>query len=297
MRPPTVDQHTHNELGYAGRQLAGLAWVVSWLVMNGVGVISNSMNILGDVDRAKSGGGRVEVQKRDAEILLYLNEMGWASAEVVALKFYCEGPLGYSESKMKTAQRRLWLLKNAGFLRSFRLGRGKSFYVTTPASRKILEAFFPDIPHLKPIQHVSFQINDHTEKVHWSRLALEFCGESLGWRSERRLKVSDIEMQKRVFDGRYQPYLPDGVYLNSAGKKCLFEYENAQKTSKQRERKLEQINRLLEYFPKNYEQVQFVCTTDTQAQHYENSVGSGDNYSVLSLESLLKKGGMADVWK
>jgi len=39
----------------------------------------------------------IEVQKRDAEMLLYLNEMGWASAEVLSLRFYCNQVSEWSE--------------------------------------------------------------------------------------------------------------------------------------------------------------------------------------------------------
>lgn len=245
-------------------------------------------------EREGSQGAKrsVEVQKRDADILLYLNEMGWAGTEILCVKFFCETPSELGESRLKTTNRRLWQLTNAGFLRSFRLGRSGNFYATTKKGASVLEEFFPNIPHLKAIQHISFQRNEHQIRVHYSRLALENSGQSHGWRSERRLKMSDIEMQKKVFKGDYQPYLPDGIFLDSEGKKVMFEYENAQKTAKQMGKKIEQIDRLLEYFPQNYEWVLVVTTTSQQAANYQKRLQSKNKYRVLEFDELLNMGGL-----
>jgi hypothetical protein len=239
----------------------------------------------------------VDFQERDLEMLLYINEMGWTNAEVLCLRFFCEGPGSFNESRFKTARRRLWRLKKSGFLRSFRLGKGESFYLATPKTMPILQANFPKLIHLKPIQHVSFSQNDHMKRVHYSRLSLEYSGQSKGWRSERRLKMSDIEMQKEAFKGKYQPYLPDGIFLNQDKKKVVFEYENAQKTQKQMDKKIEQIERLLEYFPNNYEQVLVVATTDLQVSHYREKLLNKEKYQVMSFDYLLKQGGLHGISK
>ena len=251
--------------------------------------------LLASVGSEKKMGARkgsVEVQKRDAEVMLYLNEMGWAGTDVLCLKFFCETGNDLSDGRLKTTNRRLWQLTKAGFLRSFRLGRSGNFYATTKKGISVLESFFPDIPHLKSIQHISFQRNDHSIRVHFSRLAMEFSGQSLGWRSERRLKMSDIEMQKKTFQGKHQPYLPDGVFKNPAGKKVMFEYENAQKTSKQMDQKIEQIDRLLSHFPSSYEGVFVVTTTKTQAENYRKKLQGKENYQVQEFGELLKEGGI-----
>lgn len=147
---------------------------------------------------SKSG---IDLQKRDLDLLLYLNEMGWVSAHFLALKFFEGLEKGSGliiEARFKTARRRLWLLKESGFLRSFQIGKSENFYVTTPKAVLELGIFFPEIPHLKAINHVSFSQNEHIKRIHYSRFALELSGESLGWRSERRLKTADLEMQKKL---------------------------------------------------------------------------------------------------
>lgn len=239
----------------------------------------------------------IELQGRDVDLMLYLNEMGWAQADILCLKFFCDSPNEMNEGRLKTAKRRLWCLKEAGYIRAFRLGKDSSCFFVTRKGVQVLTEKRPQIVHLKPIQGLYISISEHTKRVQWSRIALEFAKESAGWRSERRLKVVDLDIQKAAFEGRFPPYFPDGIYINKEGKKTVFEYEHAEKTTKQIESKIVQIERLLDFFPSRYEQVLIVTTTEQQAETYKKMIQNKPKFKIEVFNEMLKSGGINGVFE
>jgi hypothetical protein len=238
----------------------------------------------------------IELQKRDLDLLLYVNEMGSAQADVLCLKVFCESPQDFGLSRVKTAKRRIWCLEAAGLLRSFRVGREPNSFLVTRKGVQILSERLPEVLHLKPIQGIQIAVTEHNRRVHWSRLALEFSGKSLGWRSERRLKSSDLDVQKKKFEGRFQPYFPDGVFVSAQDKKVMLEYEHAEKSFKQMNEKLDQIQRLLDYFPDRYHQALVVTTTENEFRHYSKLIDCRRNFEILRFDHLLEKGGLREIF-
>ncbi|MBY0384997.1 hypothetical protein K2X05_07550, partial [bacterium] len=210
---------------------------------------------------------------------------------ILCLKFFCNGVNDYSQGRLKTAKRRIWCLQEAGFLRSFRFGKEPNGFYVTKKGVALLKEKRPEILHLAPVQGVHIALSEHSKRIHFSRLSLELTGESDGWRSERRLKFSELDVQKSVFEGRFPHYLPDGVFINK-GIKTIFEYEHAEKTQKQMEDKVIQIQRLLDFFPSRYDEVLIVSSTEKQMNLYQKILKNNAKFKVIYFNVLLKSGGI-----
>jgi hypothetical protein len=84
--------------------------------------------------------------------------------------------------------------------------------------------------------------------------------------------------------------MPDGVYLNQDNKKVLFELEHAEKTKKQVDEKLGQIDRLLDLMPDRYQACHIVSTTKTMRDKYKERMKH--NYYVSEFNEVLLQGGL-----
>ncbi len=241
-------------------------------------------------EKRRNTGTGVDLQSRDVDLLLYLNEMGWGQADILCMRFFCKRPEEFNEGRLKTAKRRLWILQEAGYLRTFRVANAPLCFFVTNKGVQVLEQKRPHVIHLKSMKGLYLSLNEHTKRIHWARIALEFSGQCKGWRSERRLKVDDFVAQHKVFQGAYHAYMPDGVYLNQDNKKVLFELEHAEKTKKQVDEKLGQIDRLLDLMPDRYQACHIVSTTKTMRDKYKERMKH--NYYVSEFNEVLLQGGL-----
>jgi hypothetical protein len=236
----------------------------------------------------------MDLQKRDLEILQFLNEMGPATSQLVAAKFFNSIIASRTHTRLRIARRRLQLLRQSGFIQKDLWQLRRPFYLTT---QKGVQALCSHLNHCFHLSHLKNVPEDmvHSLQVIWSRIALENMGLATEWRSERRIGLEDKKDQLRQLNKIQKVYIPDGVYVRSDGAKILFEYEHTQKSQARiKERSLILTNLVVSMKP-HYQGVHIVCANESILARYKPEIRIWDQ-KIQTFEQLMTEGGINHVW-
>ena len=236
----------------------------------------------------------MDLQKRDLEILQFLNEMGPATSQLVAAKLFDAITISKINTRLRVARRRLHLLHQSGFIKKEFCELRNPFYLTT---QKGVQALCSHLNHCIHLSHLKNVPEDmvHSLQVIWSRIALENMGLATAWRSERRIGLEDKKDQLRQLNKIQKIYIPDGVYVRSDGAKILFEYEHTQKSQTRiKERSLILTNLVVSMKP-HYQGVHIVCANESILARYKSEIRIWDQ-KIQTFEQLMTDGGINHVW-
>lgn len=264
---------------------------------------ATGMRVLRGLQVKSSASKGVELQPRDFELMLFLNEMGPSEASLIGLRHFALSTAELTPARIRTTKERLAELTRDGYLAAHRLGRdGRHYFRTTPLGVKRLAVHFPDLKHLSAISNVALGTFDHHQRVAWVRVALEKSRAISGWRSERKLLSQDREEQRKRLYGKQPPYIPDAVYLddatrdNAERRRVVLELELAAKTDAQMKRRVENLSGLLTYMPERYQGVHFVCSTEAIKARFER-LSAPYGWRVETIEQLLTRCGVWGIYE
>ncbi len=246
---------------------------------------------------SKTGvGARIVKQKRDLDILLYLNEMGPQRADVISLKFFCDDMDNFKKSKITLASRRLKKLTDFGLLKMFYNQQRQAYWYCSKKGQNMLQENLPEFVHLKALGSIPLNLIEHMDRISWSRVALEYAGICKGFRSERRLKTFEAVLQKNdSYHLNHRPYIPDGLFIDSNNQKIIFEYEHSTKTTKQMEKRVESLESLLRNFPQNFSSIYLVSSLESNINKY-SPLFNTNRVQFSSFANLLDQAGISSAW-
>lgn len=207
---------------------------------------------------------RMQLMKRDFEIIAFVLNMKFASAQDIHRKFFrVKQDGGISDNEWYVRERLRELMKD-GYLATMRYRfESKNYYVGTKHGYDLVRYMQPQLDPVKPIDRIDVRTFDHDVQVMKSRLLLEQSEKVTNWLSDRQLKSFYFD----YFQGLgSRDSAPDGVYDSLAGKCIAFEFEIAQKSKKRYADKIQKyVSQLRGWGPKDgpkYDHVRIICEKD-----------------------------------
>lgn len=199
----------------------------------------------------------VILTERDLDILQFVCEMKFARTEDIYLKFFKNLKSGNVAASDLWARKRLFQLEKGGFLKSRKLpGEKSTFYTATNKAFMALKNISPEKALCTPLLTIDYRTYGHDLQVLKCRLLLEENRKIPNWISDRMMK------QNQEFDkGFGTSDVPDGLFLDSEGRKFAFELEISRKSKSKYLEKIKNYSRIIRYSARkpNFESVIFVC--------------------------------------
>lgn len=168
----------------------------------------------------------VILTERDLEIFQFVCEMKFARTEDIYQKFFKNLESGNIAASDLWTRKRLFQLEKGGFLKSRKLpGEKSTFYTATNKAFMALKNICPEKALCTPLLSIDYRTYGHDLQVLKYRLLLEENNKITNWVSDRMMK------QNQEFDKDFGASdVPDGLFLDSDGRKFAFELEISRKS-------------------------------------------------------------------
>lgn len=229
--------------------------------------------------RTKRSGFRLT--DRDEMIFRFLMDQKFASLETLFFKFFDHraSPKEPLPHNLYVARQRLGILKRAGLIQTKRVyTEGRSLYLLTLSSWKILRARDPVATYAKPMLEVDFRNFDHDTRVNYCRVALERAGKVRGWISERRLRMHGFKIPG-VDTKLPEAIIPDGIFLTLKGERIALEVEASIRMKNRFEKKIREYSYLIMEKPEPLiHRVLFVAADDVVGKDLAEVIGKREGF-------------------
>lgn len=184
---------------------------------------------------------RVELTKRDFEILEFMLDMKFASAREVFEKYFKETLSGEAAKSIAWAKKRLLQLERGGFLRAiYSFYDSTRYYVVTRKGYQTLVSILPEKEFTNYSGGFDLRTFIHDREVLFERLRIESTLQASNWISDRRLRAGHGSIFG--FSGHY---IPDGVFTLPSGEKEAVEIEISRKSTRKYRDKISRYVKLI----------------------------------------------------
>jgi hypothetical protein len=237
-----------------------------------------------------AGEKRIEITKRDLEILRFCLEMKFSDLESIYRKFFSANIDGSKSKSILWARERVNQLNRFGYLHSQRASfSGYAYFLTTKLGQLTLKNFYPDQDFVRPTKTIDIRFFEHDRFVLKSRVYLEAQAGVTSWRPEKCLKLECIAKS-----GLGREYQPDAIFTNSRGERVAFELEHIRKSKEKYQDKIQKYVDVIRR-PENshfvFEKVLFVSVSKPVMRTLkEFTEVYQDYFQVVSFDELLKIG-------